>query len=141
MRRWLIAILTSSILMMPGLAAAERLVARVSISEQKMEVYREGLLLYTWVVSTAKPGKVTPTGIYKPEFLSRNHKSRKYNNAPMPFSIFYDGDFAIHGTDKISRLGQPDSQGCVRLHPDNAEILFEMVKTGGMESLQVVIVQ
>ncbi len=140
MRGWLIAILTSAIVMMPGLAAAERLVARVSISEQKMEVYREGLLLYTWIVSTAKPGKVTPVGTYSPEFLSRNHKSRKYNNAPMPFAIFYDGDFAIHGTDKISRLGEPDSQGCVRLHPDNAEILFEMVKAGGMDSLRVEIV-
>ncbi len=141
MRGFLAALILGAALIFPGMASAERLVARVSITEQKMEVYREGLLLYTWIVSTAKPGKVTPVGTYSPEFLSRNHKSRKYNNAPMPFSIFYDGDYAIHGTDKISRLGEPDSQGCVRLHPDNAEILFEMVKTGGMDSLRVEIVQ
>lgn len=141
MRGWLGAVVTSVVLMAPGLAAAERFVARVSIADQTMEVYREGQLIYTWLVSTAKEGKVTPIGNYAPEFLSRHHKSRKYNNAPMPFAIFYDGDYAIHGTDQISRLGKPASHGCVRLDPKNAEILFDIVKASGMDSLRVEIVQ
>lgn len=141
MRGFLVGLLLGATLLVPGMASAERLVARVSITDQTMEVYREGQLLYTWLVSTAKAGKVTPVGAYRPEFLSRHHKSRKYNNAPMPFAIFYDGDYAIHGTDQISRLGKPASHGCVRLDPKNAEILFEMVKTAGMESLRVEIVQ
>lgn len=141
MRGFLAALLLGAVVILPGAASAERLVARVSITDQTMEVYREGRLLYTWLVSTAKEGKETPVGIYRPEFLSRHHKSRKYNNAPMPFAIFYDGDYAIHGTDQISRLGKPASHGCVRLDPKNAEILFEMVKTAGMESLKVEIVQ
>jgi lipoprotein-anchoring transpeptidase ErfK/SrfK len=125
----------------PGLALAERVVARVSISSQTMKVYHEGRLLYTWPVSTAKAGKITPAGIYEPEFLSKNHRSRRYNNAPMPFAIFYDGNYAIHGTDQIKRLGKPASHGCVRLHPDNAKILFNMVKAEGMDNARVVIVQ
>ncbi|MBL9047380.1 MAG: L,D-transpeptidase [Tabrizicola sp.] len=141
MRGYLAALVLGAVLAFPGVASAERLVARVSISDQTMKVFREGQLLYTWPVSTAKAGKVTPIGKYTPEFLSRHHKSRKYNNAPMPFAIFYDGDYAIHGTDQISRLGKPASHGCVRLDPKNAEILFEMVKVGGMESLKVEIVQ
>jgi lipoprotein-anchoring transpeptidase ErfK/SrfK len=71
----------------------------------------------------------------KPPLASR------YNNAPMPFAIFYDGHYAIHGTDQIKKLGEPASRGCVRLHPDNARILFEMVKAEGMENMRVVIVQ
>jgi lipoprotein-anchoring transpeptidase ErfK/SrfK len=59
----------------------------------------------------------------------------------MPFAIFYDGDYAIHGTDQIKRLGKPASHGCVRLDPQNAEILFEMVKWEGMENTRVEIVQ
>jgi len=58
----------------------------------------------------------------------------------MPFAIFYDGNYAIHGTDQIKRLGKPASNGCVRLDPKNAEILFEMVKAEGMENTRVVIV-
>ena len=127
--------------LLPGAAFADRVEAYVSISSQTMKVYHEGRLLFTWPVSTAKAGKITPSGVYAPEFLSKNHRSRRYNNAPMPFAIFYDGNYAIHGTDQIKRLGKPASHGCVRLHPDNAKILFQMVKAEGMDNTRVVIVQ
>jgi lipoprotein-anchoring transpeptidase ErfK/SrfK len=139
MRRHFAALLMG-LLLLPGAALAERVVAHVSIASQTMNVYHEGRLLFTWPVSTAKAGSITPAGTYEPEFLSRHHRSRRYNNAPMPFAIFYDGNYAIHGTDQIKRLGNPASHGCVRLHPDNAKILFEMVKAEGMENMRVVIV-
>lgn len=135
------AALFFALVLLPGSALAERIVAHVSITSQIMKVYHEGRLLFTWPVSTAKAGKITPAGTYSPEFLSRHHRSKRYNNAPMPFAIFYDGNYAIHGTDQIKRLGNPASNGCVRLHPDNAKILFEMVKAEGMENMRVVIVQ
>lgn len=141
MPAWFGALFLAAALIWAGPASAARVVAHVSISDQTMKVYHEGRHLFTWSVSTAKDGKTTPTGTYVPEFLSRNHRSSLYSNAPMPFSIFYDGDYAIHGTDQISRLGRPASHGCVRLHPDNAKILFEMVKWEGMENMQVIIVQ
>lgn len=141
MRGYFAALALGLTLLLPGIALAERVVARVSISTQTMMVYHEGRHLFTWEVSTARDGKITPTGVYAPEFLSRNHRSSRYNNAPMPFSIFYDGHYAIHGTDQIKRLGQPASAGCVRLHPDNAKILFQMVKAEGMENMRVEIVQ
>lgn len=141
MRRHFTA-LALGFLLLPGLAFADRVVARVSISTQTMKVYHEGRHLFTWTVSTAKAGKITPTGVFVgAEALSKYHRSRLYNNAPMPFAIFYDGNYAIHGTDQIKRLGQPASQGCVRLHPDNAAILFGMVKAEGMANMRVEIVQ
>jgi lipoprotein-anchoring transpeptidase ErfK/SrfK len=139
MRRHFAALLMGLILL-PGSALAERVIAHVSIASQTMTVYHEGRRLFTWPVSTAKAGKITPAGTYAPEFLSKNHRSRRYNNAPMPFAIFYDGHYAIHGTDQIKYLGAPASRGCVRLHPDNAKILFNMVKAEGMENMRVVIV-
>jgi lipoprotein-anchoring transpeptidase ErfK/SrfK len=142
MRGYFAALILGVALAAPAAAMAERVVARVSISTQTMKVYHEGRLLYTWLVSTAKPGKVTPTGVYfGAEALSKHHRSRLYNNAPMPFAIFYDGHYAIHGTDQIKRLGQPASHGCVRLDPDNAAILFQMVKAEGKDNLRVEIVQ
>lgn len=124
-----------------GQAMADRIVARVSISTQMMHVYKDGRLLYEWPVSTARAGKITPTGQYTAQFLSRNHRSSRYNNAPMPYAIFYSGHYAIHGTDQISRLGRPASAGCVRLHPDNAAVLFEMARTEGLANTRVVIVR
>ena len=125
----------------PMTAWAERVEVRVSISRQIMEVFHEGRKLYEWPVSTAKQGKITPTGSWTPEFLSRNHRSSLYNNAPMPWAIFYDGNYAVHGTDQIKRLGRPASNGCVRLHPDHAKILFRMVKAEGMENTRVTVFQ
>lgn len=141
MRADFAALVLGMALMLPGMALADRVVARVSISTQTMKVYHENRLIYTWPVSTAKAGKITPAGSFAPEFLSRNHRSKRYNNAPMPWAIFYDGNYAIHGTDQIKRLGNPASHGCVRLHPDNARILFRMVKAEGMENTRVEIVQ
>jgi lipoprotein-anchoring transpeptidase ErfK/SrfK len=138
MRGFFAALGLVAALLAPEAALADRVVARVSISTQTMKVYHEGRHLFTWSVSTAKEGKITPTGVYVgAEALSKNHRSRLYNNAPMPFAIFYDGDYAIHGTDQIKRLGKPASHGCVRLHPDNAAILFQMVRAEGMENMRV----
>ncbi|CUX80272.1 MAG: hypothetical protein HLUCCA05_09690 [Roseibaca calidilacus] len=122
-------------------ALADRVVARVSISEQKMYVYRHGTLLHEWPVSTARPGKITPTGQWRPQLLSKHHRSSRYNNAPMPYAIFYSGHYAIHGTDQVSRLGHPASAGCVRLDPENASLLFDMVREEGMDQTRVIVVR
>jgi lipoprotein-anchoring transpeptidase ErfK/SrfK len=57
----------------------------------------------------------------------------------MPFTIFYDGHYGIHGTTDVKKLGQPASAGCIRLHPDNAKILFEMVTERGPAAFQVLV--
>jgi hypothetical protein len=49
-----------------------------------------------------------------------NHRSRKYDNAPMPYAVFFNGGYAVHATFDLKRLGRPASHGCIRLHPENA---------------------
>ena len=142
LRRNLLCLLAMFVVLTHSLPAlADRVVARVSISEQVMHVYHHGQLLYEWPVSTARQGKITPTGDWRPQFLSRNHRSSRYDNAPMPYSVFYSGHYAIHGTDQINRLGRPASAGCVRLHPDNARVFFDMVRSEGMEQTRVIVVK
>lgn len=109
----------------------------VSKANQRMAVFYNGQQIDEWLCSTARSGKVTPSGTFYPYWLSRHHRSSLYNNAPMPFSIFYSGNFAIHGTDQISRLGSRASAGCVRLHPDNAGFLFQIPKNYGLKALQI----
>ena len=87
---------------------------------------------YTWAVSTGVRG--TPSGSFRPQSLARYHRSSLYNSAPMPYSIFYDGNFAIHGTTHVRQLGGRASKGCVRLHPSNAAVLFSLVQSAGLSN-------
>jgi len=121
----------------PALSAA--LEARVDLSEQRMMVYQNGLLRHSWPVSTARRGYVTPTGTYGPTRMHKMWYSRKYNNSPMPHSIFFRGGYAIHGTGDLKRLGSPASHGCVRLHPDNAKMLYQLVSSVGAENARITI--
>lgn len=125
--------------LLPVLGAAAPLIAKVDISSQTLTVIQNGEVTHTWPVSTARAGKWTPRGTWTAKWLSRHHKSSRYNNAPMPFSIFFNGHYAIHGTNHINRLGQPASAGCVRLHPDHAAVLFEMTRAVGLKNMQVMI--
>jgi len=114
--------------------------AVIDLEDQEMRVYLDGDQEYTWKVSTARAGYVTPNGTYKAQWLSRMHYSKKFDDAPMPYSVFFHDGYAIHGTDSISRLGRPASHGCVRLHPDNAKTLFDLVKRVGKSNATIQIV-
>ena len=120
-------------------AAVDGVVARVDLSDQRMYVYADGQLAHTFKVSTARASYVTPTGSWTPTRMYRMWHSRKYDNAPMPNSVFFHGGYAVHGTNDISRLGRPASHGCVRLHPDDARTFFAMVLEAGRSNTQIVI--
>ncbi len=102
----------------------------IDLSSQTMSVdSSEGS--YSWPISSARAGYVTPRGHFGVESLQPMHYSRKYDNSPMPHSIFFDGGFAIHGTYETRWLGHPASHGCVRLAPANAAILYRLVQEEG----------
>lgn len=126
---------------MPGGAQAYEVIAKVNLSSQTMTVIKNGVTRYRWNVSTARRGKVTPTGRWTAKWLARHHRSSRYNNAPMPYSIFYNGNFAIHGTDQISKLGRRASSGCIRLHPRNAAVLFQITNQAGLDNMLVEVVR
>jgi lipoprotein-anchoring transpeptidase ErfK/SrfK len=117
------------------LAAQADVVVVVHKSSQSMSVSVDGVHRYTWAVSTGIYG--TPSGTFRPQSLVRHHRSTIYNNAPMPYSIFYDGNVAIHGTTHVRQLGGPASRGCIRLHPSNAAILFSLVQREGMGNTRI----
>ena len=138
--RWLFACVVAIGLMLPAVEAhAARLIATIDISDQRMYVSLDGSQVGAWVISTARPGYRTPLGTYKPVRLERTWYSTKYDYAPMPYSIFFRGGYAIHGTDDLKRLGRPVSHGCVRLHPDNARTLFNLVRKVGRNASRIVV--
>jgi lipoprotein-anchoring transpeptidase ErfK/SrfK len=114
--------------------------ARIDVSSQTMTVSQYGRVLYNWPVSTARPGYVTPRGTYRPQSLHRMWYSRKYEMSPMPYSVFFRGGYAIHGTNYVKSLGRPASHGCVRLHTSNAATFYSMVKDVGPGNTRIYVV-
>ena len=117
---------------------AEEIAVTVDKTTQRLTVEVDGVIQYRWAVSTARRGYLTPNGSYRPEWLARKWFSREYDWSPMPYSIFFSGGYAIHGSYEISNLGSPASHGCIRLHPENAAILFALVRSN-MNSTRIVV--
>lgn len=112
-----------------GATTEGAVVALVSIPKQKLYLYRNGVLIAASSVSTGKPGYETPAGIFSVLEKDRNHRSRTYDNAPMPFAnrLTWDG-VALHAGHVT---GAPASHGCVRLPAQFARQLYN-ISTRGM---------
>jgi len=127
---------------MLGMSVASRaaaLVASIDVSSQTMTVSKYGQVMYRWSVSTARRGYFTPPGTYRPQRTARMWYSKKYHMSPMPYSVFFHGGYAIHGTNAVRYLGRPASHGCVRLHTANAATFYAMVKEAGFGNTRIVV--
>jgi lipoprotein-anchoring transpeptidase ErfK/SrfK len=109
-------------------------------TNQQMTVFLDRVERYRWPVSTGRAGYSTPSGTYTATSMNEIWYSKQWDNAPMPHSIFFMRDgHAIHGSYDLKNLGKPVSHGCVRISPENAAILFELVQENGLENTKVVL--
>ena len=121
-------------------AARADILINIDKSSQHMTVAVDGTQRYDWPVSTGRPGYDTPDGDFKPNRMDADHFSQEWDNAPMPHAIFIDlKGHAIHGFFDVKHLGLPVSHGCIRLSPDHAATLFDLVKQQTMANTKVVI--
>jgi lipoprotein-anchoring transpeptidase ErfK/SrfK len=119
--------------------ASARVNAVVDLSSQTVDVYVNGVHRHRWRTSTGRRGYRTPTGVYSPKRLERDWYSRKYYWSPMPYSVFFRGGYAIHGTTETGRLGRPASHGCIRLRTAHARELFNLIRRYGMNRSRIII--
>ena len=126
-----------AVLALSQTASADVLIS-VDKSAQRMTVTVDGQLRYNWPVSTGKPGYDTPSGTFRAFRMVKDHRSREYDDAPMPYSIFFTTTgVAVHGTNETRRLGRAASHGCVRLSVQHAAILWDLVKRESMSATTV----
>ncbi len=120
-----------------GQSANANILISVDKTTQRMTVTVDGQLLYTWPVSTGRQGYDTPNGTFWALSMDKDHRSKEYDDAAMPFSIFFTtkGN-AVHGTSDRG-LGRPLSHGCVRLSVKNAATLWDLVKKQALYSTVV----
>ncbi len=97
-------------------------------------------LLYYWKVSTAVAGRITPKGHFTPEMFSSEHRSTTYNNAPMPWAVFFTLDYlyATHGTTSNANLGKKASHGCIRVETQRAQDLFHLIGSNGQGQVDII---
>ena len=139
MRLRLAAVATAFVALVFAAPARADLLIQIDKAAQQMTVSADGEQLYTWPVSTGRAGYDTPDGAYSPFRMDRDHYSREWDDAPMPYSIFFTQQgHAIHGTYHRS-LGRPASHGCVRLSVKNAATLWALVKKHKMANTMVVL--
>lgn len=112
----------------PERSDAGPVVIIVSIPDQKVHVYRNGIRIAASTCSTGKPGHRTPTGVFKILQKDKFHRSSTYSNAPMPNMnrLTWSG-IALHAG---NLPGYPASHGCVRLPLAFSERLFQVTRLG-----------
>lgn len=100
----------------------------VSITEQRVHVYRDGVRIAVSTCSTGRKGHATPTGVFTILQKDKHHHSSTYNNASMPNMnrLTWSG-IALHAG-KLP--GYPASHGCIRLPVKFSELLFSVTHLG-----------
>jgi hypothetical protein len=102
----------------------------VDLVTQMTYVFRGDELVGASTISSGKQGKETPLGIWPILEKRKFARSRKYDNAPMPFMQRLDEyGIALHGG---NNPGYPASHGCVRLPLKFAEKLYSLTKVGSV---------
>ena len=113
----------------PQLSPSGPLMVLVSIPEQTIHVYRNGILIGRSTVSTGSKGHATPGGVFSILEKKQEHYSKKYDNAPMPNMqrLTWTG-ICMHSG---NLPGYAASHGCIRMPYDFSQLLFSATAKGG----------
>ena len=113
----------------PEIAKSGPVLVYVDLGRQRATVYRNGVRIGVSTISSGKDGYETPTGVFTILEKDEDHRSRTYDNAPMPFQqrLTWKG-VALHAG---NLPGFPASHGCVRLPMEFAKKLFSVTPMGG----------
>jgi hypothetical protein len=113
----------------PQIAPKGPILVYVDLTRQLATVYRNGVRIGVSTISSGRPGYETPTGVFTILEKNKQHFSRKYNDAPMPFQQRLTwGGVALHAG---GLPGYPESHGCVHLPLAFSKILFDAMPMGG----------
>jgi hypothetical protein len=113
----------------PEIASDGPVLVYVDLGRQRATVYRNGVRIGVSTISSGKDGHETPTGVFTILEKNKEHHSKTYNDASMPFQqrLTWLG-VAMHAG---NLPGYPASHGCVRLPMEFAKKLFEVTPMGG----------
>ena len=125
-----------------------KLFAYISKAEQKMYLYIDGQYHSVWKISTGSVKYPTPNfdrhpnGRIYDKYTSSKYPEGDYGDlGNMPYSVFVQGDYAIHGTPawNWAKLGTASSHGCIRMHPKHAFYFNRLVQSIGIHNTWITV--
>lgn len=106
--------------------------ACIDLSANQSWLLKDGAVTYGPVpITHGRAGYETPPGTFSVGWKDIDHKSSIYNNAPMPFSVFFNGGIAFHQGSLSEK-----SHGCIHLSWAAAEAFYNGLAVG--DKVQVV---
>jgi uncharacterized protein YgiM (DUF1202 family) len=109
----------------------------IDLSEQKLYAYDGTELVASFLVSTGIDAFPTVTGKYKiyAKFLYSDMHGSDYFLPDVPYTMYYDGDFSIHGTYWHHSFGTPMSHGCINMDISDSEWLYSWSPVGTLVNI------
>lgn len=104
----------------------------IFLDSQTFEYIENGQVFASGEVTTGAAEHPTPAGSFRVLSKDIDKRSGSYTNyyeqpTPMPYSLQFYGPYYVH---EGYMPGQPESHGCVRLHYENARLLFDRMRVG-----------
>jgi hypothetical protein len=103
----------------------------LDLAEQTLVAYQEDKPLLATLISSGLDTHATPTGIYRLErrYVTKTMKGPDpdhgvYEVAEVPWTVYYHGNYAIHGAYWHNVFGEQRSHGCTNVPPADARWLF-----------------
>jgi lipoprotein-anchoring transpeptidase ErfK/SrfK len=105
---------------------------QINLANQRLIAWEGSKRVYAIVISSGKKSTPTRTGTFK---IQSKHKStrmrgRTYDVPNVPYAMFYQGNYGIHGAYWHRKFGTPVSHGCINLAPNHAKWLFNWASLG-----------
>jgi lipoprotein-anchoring transpeptidase ErfK/SrfK len=104
----------------------------INLKQQQLTAWEGNKVVYKITVSTGKKATPTLTGVYAVQTKLRKSRMRgtDYDIPDVPYTMYYDGNYAVHGAYWHNNFGTPVSHGCVNLPPKKAKLVFDWAKVG-----------
>lgn len=106
----------------------------VDLEEQTLTLWLEDRPVFATLIASGKPGNSTPTGLYRiitkrayGKMASLPTEPEPYWVDAVPWTMYFDGRYALHAAFWHDRFGHRTSHGCVNLSPHDAKYVFEQV--------------
>ena len=126
-----ISFLVVLVTMLMTTTVQSKILIKIDLDSQRLSATKASGEMVVWKISSGRSGYETPIGHFSVMRMEKDHHSDEYDQAPMPYALFFSPrGLAIHGTFEKG-LGRPASHGCVRLAVPHAQQLFSWVEEEG----------
>jgi LysM repeat protein len=110
---------------------------RVDLSDQTLTAVQGGVIVFQTTVATGKASTPTQVGEFavyhkleEQDMFGQDLSGEDWQLDDVPWVMYYDGEFAIHGAYWHANFGTPTSHGCVNVRVDEAKALYAWADTG-----------